>query len=361
MKWNGNSFSGLRAGAGKSIQILSGLVLTVGVTGAALAGPTAASYPAEVSETQTVSAYKTASPAVVTIYAGNGAGAGVVVDSSCLVLTNQHVLGTPNHIELSLANSARKYQGKLIATTKNPADDLALVQVIGAESPCSPMRLGDSDRVEVGQQVLAIGNPFGLERTLTKGIISRIDMTKNRLQTDAAINPGNSGGPLLNAYGEMIGINQAIINPEGRSSAGIGFAIPVNVVKGFLMAYKTNDATQVSTVITRQRNYFEATRSTPALMPPVVQPFPASKRSTRAPGRRVMMPIEDQAGAVTARKVSQETDGPEAGVLGEWMSVWGRWTLSRPTTPVTDFWEEAGTQLSSLFWGRLAAPPSHEA
>lgn len=211
----------------------------------------------ELTEGQTIQAYRTSSPSVVTIHAGNGAGTGIVVDSTCLVLTNQHVLGTPDNIDLSLSGT-EKFKGKLIATSKNPADDLALIQVVGKNAQCSALRLGDSSRVQVGQQVLAIGNPFGLEKTLTKGIISRIDEQKNRLQTDAAINPGNSGGPLLNANGEMIGMNQAIINPAGRSSAGIALAIPVNVVKDFLAAYRSNDAQQISKVITRSPQFFES-------------------------------------------------------------------------------------------------------
>src|SRR5262249_3119479 len=131
--------------------------------------------------------------------------------------------------------------------------DMALVKIVNHDSPCAVMALGNSDKVEVGQQVLAIGNPFGLEGTLTKGIVSRIDRPKNRIQTDAAINPGNSGGPLLNAQGELIGMNQAIVNPDGRSSAGIGFAIPVNLIKTFLQAYRTNDTTLVGNTLGKRR------------------------------------------------------------------------------------------------------------
>jgi serine protease Do len=116
-------------------------------------------------------------------------------------------------------------------------DDRALIK-INANRQFHYIRMGDSSKVQVGQRLLAIGNPFGLERTLTTGIISRIDYTHNRIQTDAAINPGNSGGPLLNARGELIGINQAILNPSGRSSAGIGFAIPSNTVKRLLVLSK---------------------------------------------------------------------------------------------------------------------------
>lgn len=232
----------------------------------------------EVSATQTIRAYKDASPAVATIHAGNGAGAGVVVDSKCLILTNQHVLGTPEQITVSMGDQ-QSYSAKLIATSKNPSDDLALIQLVNYPSACSVMRMGDSNTVEVGQPVLAIGNPFGLERTLTKGIVSRIDSVKNRIQTDAAINPGNSGGPLLNARGEMIGMNQAILNPDGRSSAGIGFAIPVNVLKGFLSAYQSNDPALISQVITRKKNYFNQPVTQPYIQPyRTIPPYQHSRR-----------------------------------------------------------------------------------
>ena len=92
----------------------------------------------------------------------------------------------------------------------------------------------------MGQKVLAIGNPFGFSRTLTEGIVSRVDKTKNKIQTDAAINPGCSGGPLLNTDGEVIGINQSIYNPDNnKSNIGIGFAIPVNLAKNFINESKT--------------------------------------------------------------------------------------------------------------------------
>jgi S1-C subfamily serine protease len=114
--------------------------------------------------------------------------------------------------------------------------DLALIK-INLEGPLPFLHFADSSKVRVGQKVLAIGNPYGFERTLTTGIISRIDTERNRIQTDAAINPGNSGGPLLDTKGCVIGINQSIFNPEGsRSNIGIGFAVPVNTARDFLKA-----------------------------------------------------------------------------------------------------------------------------
>ena len=112
--------------------------------------------------------------------------------------------------------------------------DIALLKV-NVPYPLKTVKLGDSAKIKVGDSVLAIGNPFGFNGTLTKGIVSRIDYSKNRIQTDAAINPGSSGGPLLNKHGEIIGINQAIYNPDNNiSNIGIGFATPVNLIKEYL-------------------------------------------------------------------------------------------------------------------------------
>ena len=117
--------------------------------------------------------------------------------------------------------------------------DIALLK-IDAKKDLKTVKLGDSAKVKVGQKVLAIGNPFGFSGTLTQGIVSRIDYAKNRIQTDAAINPGSSGGPLLNTSGEIIGINQAIYNPDNNiSNIGIGFATPINLVKEYLEANDT--------------------------------------------------------------------------------------------------------------------------
>ena len=113
-------------------------------------------------------------------------------------------------------------------------EDIVLLK-INVPQELKTVKFGDSEKIKVGQKVLAIGNPFGFSGTLTQGIISRIDYAKNRIQTDAAINPGSSGGPLLNKHGEIIGINQAIFNPDNNiSNIGIGFAIPINSIKEYL-------------------------------------------------------------------------------------------------------------------------------
>lgn len=184
---------------------------------------------ANTDEQENINVYKQASMAVVTINSPVGNGAGCIVDPSGIVITNKHVIGSAYGLTVVLEDGVT-YPASVLDVDN---DDLAVLK-ISANRPLPYIEIGDSSNIQVGQRVLAIGNPFGLERTLTTGIISRIDYKLNRIQTDAAINPGNSGGPLLNTRGELIGINQAILNPSGRSSAGIGFAIPANTVKRLL-------------------------------------------------------------------------------------------------------------------------------
>ena len=159
-----------------------------------------------------------------------GVGSGVIVDSRGFVLTNHHVIERADEIELTLTDG-RTFTGTVIG--RDPKTDLAVVKV-DADQELPAARLGDSDRVKVGQWAVAIGNPFGLGHSLTVGVISGVgrgelglSTFEDYIQTDASINPGNSGGPLLNIRGEVIGINTAI-NPVGR---GIGFAIPINMAK----------------------------------------------------------------------------------------------------------------------------------
>ncbi|MBX6377749.1 MAG: trypsin-like peptidase domain-containing protein [Clostridia bacterium] len=168
-----------------------------------------------------------------------GLGSGVVIDDKGHILTNYHVVEGANVLEVRFGEGQR-YQARLVGS--DPGDDLAVVAVDAPEEVLVPAPLGDSDRVRVGDAVVAIGNPFGLERTITAGIISgrgRVLPTesgrpiRNLLQTDAAINPGNSGGPLLSLDGVVIGINTAIESPV-RGSVGIGFAVPINVAKAVL-------------------------------------------------------------------------------------------------------------------------------
>ena len=163
-------------------------------------------------------------------------GSGFIIDKEGYIITNNHVVEQANEIKVKLSNE-KEYDAKVIGT--DPKTDLALIKIKTAgELPVA--RLGDSDKLEVGEWVVAIGNPFGLEQTVTTGIIS----AKGRvigagpydgfLQTDASINPGNSGGPLFNLKGEVVGINTAIV----AGGQGIGFAIPINLAKGLLPQLK---------------------------------------------------------------------------------------------------------------------------
>ncbi len=166
-----------------------------------------------------------------------GTGSGSVLDYDGNVLTNYHVIESAQNLEVALPDRT-KYRAKVIGVDKQ--NDLAVIRLVGApKERLHPVPLGESASLKVGQKVLAIGNPFRLQNTLTVGIISSLgrriqteggDLVDNVIQTDAAINPGNSGGPLLNTAGEMIGINTSIFTLSG-GNIGIGFAIPVDTVR----------------------------------------------------------------------------------------------------------------------------------
>jgi len=165
-----------------------------------------------------------------------GQGSGFVIDKEGHILTNYHVIADARQVEVTMHNR-KKYRATVIGT--DPAHDLAVIQI---QAPnLTPSVLGDSRNLQVGQKVYAIGNPFGLAGTMTRGIVSSIRPVKEpngatideAIQTDAAINPGNSGGPLMNGHGEVIGINTMILSSVGQN-AGIGFAIPINTAKAVL-------------------------------------------------------------------------------------------------------------------------------
>jgi S1-C subfamily serine protease len=200
-------------------------------------------------ETQNVRIYKQASPAIANIVTRavqydfffdavpvEGAGSGFVIDTEGHILTNYHVVQGAETIEVTLGDQSR-YKAKYIgADTRN---DIALIQIDPQGRKIATLPLGDSRNLLVGQRVLAIGNPFGFQSTLTTGVVSSLGRTvqtsentfiDEAIQTDAAINRGNSGGPLLNSRGEVIGINSAIYAPNG-TTAGIGFAIPINTAR----------------------------------------------------------------------------------------------------------------------------------
>ena len=202
-------------------------------------------------EQNNIAVYKRVLPSVVNITSTSlvfnffygqvpqqGQGSGFVLDKGGHVLTNYHVVENANRgIEVQLSNK-HKYTAKVIGTDK--VHDLALLQIDAPD--LTPVTLADSTNLAVGQKVYAIGNPFGLAGTMTRGIISSIRSVRgaegapieDAIQTDAAINPGNSGGPLLNSRGEVIGINTMIASNGAEQSSGIGFAIPINTAKAVL-------------------------------------------------------------------------------------------------------------------------------
>jgi S1-C subfamily serine protease len=212
----------------------------------------APAYDAE--EQNNIAVYKRVLPSVVNITSKalvfnffygtvpqEGQGSGFILDKAGRVLTNYHVIeGANRGIQVKLSNG-RSYSAKVAGT--DPVHDLALLQI---DAPnLEPVTLADSSELSVGQKVYAIGNPFGLSGTMTRGIISSIRTLpaargsdnasiEDAIQTDAAINPGNSGGPLLNSRGEVIGINTMIASNGAEQSSGIGFAIPINTAKAVL-------------------------------------------------------------------------------------------------------------------------------
>jgi len=209
----------------------------------------AAPPPFDSEEQLNISVYKKALPTVVNITSTavaydffygavpqQGMGSGFVIDAQGHILTNYHVIENARQLEVTTSDK-KKYKGQIVGV--DPPHDLAVIQIPTTAVPAA--EIGDSRNLVVGQKVFAIGNPFGLSGTMTRGIISSIRSVRGprgfideAIQTDAAINPGNSGGPLLNSKGQVIGINSMILTGGVEQSAGIGFAIPINTAKAVL-------------------------------------------------------------------------------------------------------------------------------
>lgn len=209
-------------------------------------------------ETNNIEIYKAAKDSVVyitsTVYQRDfffgvqevkGLGSGFLINSEGQILTNFHVVSGSSDVEVTMPPDQSRYKAKVLL--RDQAHDLALIQIDPKKKLSAFLRLGDSDAVQVGQKVLAIGNPFGLAGTLTTGIVSSLHRKiqsedrgdlEDMIQTDASINSGNSGGPLLDSQGNVIGINTAIYGPNG-GSVGIGFAMPINRAKGMLEDFRS--------------------------------------------------------------------------------------------------------------------------
>ena len=180
-------------------------------------------------------------PSVVGVETPMGSGSGFFVDDQGRLITNYHVVQGSDEVMIALGDGSR-VPGEVLGS--DPDNDLALVKIDPAGLQIAVVHLGDSDALVVGESVAAIGNPFGLERTLTTGVVSAMgregpplvqgrDPQQGLIQTDTAINPGNSGGPLINEAGEVIGVTSSAISPV-RGSVGVNFAIPVNTLKRFI-------------------------------------------------------------------------------------------------------------------------------
>ncbi|HEV2790992.1 MAG TPA: trypsin-like peptidase domain-containing protein [Solirubrobacterales bacterium] len=177
---------------------------------------------------------------------GNASGSGFVIDSEGHLLTNNHVIEGASEVSVKFGDSDQTFEAEVVGT--DPGTDIALLKVDAPAKELHPLPLGRSSDLEVGDPVVAIGNPFGLERTVTSGIVSALQRQiqapngfsiSHVIQTDAAINPGNSGGPLINAAGEVIGINAQIATGGGGGNVGIGFAIPIDTVRADIEQLKT--------------------------------------------------------------------------------------------------------------------------
>ena len=235
------------------------------------------------------------------VFPTQGSGSGSIMDTKGHILTNHHVVANAQKLEVTLADGS-KWPAKLIGS--DPDNDLAVIKIDAPREKLKVISMGDSKNLRIGQKVLAIGNPFGLERTLTTGVISSLGRTirsdtgtlmEDIIQTDAAINPGNSGGPLLNSDGEIIGINSAIISPSG-GSVGIGFAIPVNTAKRLIpeliskgyVTYPWIGAT-IQSLIPEVAKYMKVKIERGAMIAEVVRGGPADKAGLKGGSQQVQI------------------------------------------------------------------------
>ncbi|MEG3638956.1 DegQ family serine endoprotease [Magnetococcus sp. PR-3] len=223
-------------------------------------------------------------------FKSNSLGSGVIVDASGYILTNYHVIDKATEITVKLHDES-EYRAEVVG--KDKKTDLALIR-IRADKPLAVAKLGNSSRAEVGSWVMAIGNPFGLEATVTAGIISAKGRVigagpyDNFIQTDAAINPGNSGGPLFNLDGEVVGINTAIYS-RGGGSVGVGFAIPVNLASNVMEQLKSNGhvergwlGVRIQTITKELAEALQLDDRSGALVAEVIEKSPAAKAGIRS-------------------------------------------------------------------------------
>ncbi len=234
-------------------------------------------------------------------FPSQGSGSGSIIDTKGYILTNYHVVANAQKLEVTLGDGS-KWPAKLVGS--DPDSDLAVIKIEAPKEKLKVIPMGDSKNLKIGQKVLAIGNPFGLQRTLTTGIVSSLGRTirsdagtliEDVIQTDAAINPGNSGGPLLNSEGEIIGINSAILSPSG-GNVGIGFAIPVNsakrvvpelLTKGYV-TYPWIGAT-IQSLIPEMAKYLKLKIERGAMITEVIKGGPADKAGLKGGNQKIQV------------------------------------------------------------------------
>jgi putative serine protease PepD len=239
--------SGLRRARILAASALAVALLALGMlVGGALDGSDAGAGPSEplVTPGRATSdyagrVYDAASPAVVSVRRSGGSGTGFLIDAKGTIVTNAHVVGEAEQVEVRFGDRGEQLDAEVLG--RDPSSDLAVVRVDPAKArSVGPLALADSKRVRVGDRVVAIGNPLGLDRTATAGIVSAVGreirapngfQIDDAIQTDAPINPGNSGGPLLDARGRVIGVNSQIATAGAGGNIGIGFAVPASAVR----------------------------------------------------------------------------------------------------------------------------------
>jgi putative serine protease PepD len=270
------------------------------------------SRPSDISEL-----YKRVSPGVVFVQAGQGTGSGFVYDKEGHIVTNDHVVENGGSFSVRIGVDTKPIPARLMG--KDPSSDLAVLKVDPGAVPggLKPLELGDSNALEPGDQAIAIGSPFGLEGTVTTGIVSSLGRTidapngfsiANAIQTDAAINPGNSGGPLLDGNGRVIGVNSQI-RSSSNSNSGVGFAVPVSTVKFVVPQIQTGGKVE--------RAYLGVSNQTPidrsgAVVSAVVPGGPAAAGGLVAGDKiveidgRPVQAADDVSAAVEARKPGEQ-------------------------------------------------------
>jgi serine protease Do len=232
-QWKEREMSG-RDGRGTVLALGLAVGVALGAAGGSIVARAWAQDPAATTaglateEQNVIRVARQATPSVVSVSRDGGSGSGVVIRRDGIVLTNAHVVGDVHTVKVELADG-RTLDGTVLG--RDPSVDVAVVRIPVSDAPTAP--IGDSDRLQVGQAAIAIGNPLGLERTVTVGVVSAINRSPRGfnldalIQTDAAISPGNSGGPLLDSRGAVVGINTAVLSGSGIS--GLGFAVPINL------------------------------------------------------------------------------------------------------------------------------------